>query len=418
MQIQDDASASKKPIVIYLDSQDYSRLADPPPNKVQFYQELDAQLSGLVASGEIEIRYSAAHISELSHTSNSVTHHSARRAQVLNRLSQGKCLRFWTDILDNEITAALDPNKNVSFNRDHNQWFEFDFDGLSGFIHNLKNSLQQSLKEKGVSRKIRRAVGSVNLAHRLTKTADGLALLDKIVDQINSRYPLERELDRPTLAAYIAGTKGEKHFKEYMRGLMADPVSLISRIAPSFDKPLKLPAIIRDQGLILINDMNPSLEGMSKLLANLPHDLAFKAIWDDAATMPNTSARRIRLNAVRQRLSEMPGARRRRSRPVDDDTIDRMSLPTLDVLLGAFSLYLGEAISASKAGRPIRLFEKSDGGDLVHATYIPYVDIFRCDTAWADRFKRLSTRFNTTVVGRIEDLLPTIERLSRQRQSA
>lgn len=400
----------EKPIILYLDSQDFSRLAEPPPGKASFYQDLDTELSRLVASQEIEIRYSAAHISEISHTSLIAAKHSARRAQVLNRLCAGKCFAIWTDILDDEIRHNFDPSYEVKPEREDDQWIDLDLNELRGFLDKMKQSLQDTLKEKGANRKARRAAKKINLVHMLTQTSDGLAQLDSIVDRLNRTFPIEQELDRSALIAYITGAVGEQDFLNYMQGLFVDPVNLITRMAPKFDKPLKLPAIIRDQGLVLINGMNPVLEKLRNYFEALPKAQAFQSIRDDARAMPARTSRLIRRRSLRESIPHALDALHIAPVDLSDDEIDRLNVPTLDVLIGAVSQYLAEVVAASQAGKAFRLFERTDGGDLVHATYVPYVDIYRCDTAWADRLRVLGARYQTDVVGRIEELLPTLHR--------
>jgi hypothetical protein len=404
----------KRPISIYLDSQDYSRMAHPPANKPDFYRDLHIELDRLVSDGDVEIRYSAAMISEIAHTSQRAAKYSAARAETLKSLSRGKCLRFWSDILEDEIKHARDPNYVISYNRENDQWFDVDLSGLGNFVGRLKKNVLEGLKEKGVNRKARRKAGKTDFVRLLTQTGHGQQLLDSIVERINGKYPVEHELDRKTLAGYIAGSVGEERFLKYMRGLFADPVNLISRIVPEHDSQLKLPALVRNQGLTLIDGMNPALERAAKLLSSLPSSEIFDTIRNDSAVFAARTAINIRRKTVRQHLPEIGENVSGKTLDISDNEIDQMSLPTLDTLLDTMARHLDEVMAAAKAQKPIRLFERSDAADLIHATYIPYVDVFRCDTGWTDRLKRCGAKFQTDIVGRIEDLVPTVrQRLAR-----
>jgi hypothetical protein len=403
-----------RPLSVYLDSQDYSHLAKPPAGKAEFYRDLYAELDRLVSDGVIEIRYSAAMISEIAFTSEYAMKYAAERAQILKQLTRGKCLRFWSDILDDEIKHTQNPDHTVSYNRENDQWFDIDLDSIGGFADRLKRSVLDGLKEKVANRKARRKAGKADFVKLLTHTADGQKLLDGIVEKFNDKFPIEHELDKKTLAGYIAGSVGERQFQQYMRKLITDPVNLIARIAPEHDKQLKLPALVRNQGLTLINNVNPSIANASKFLSSFPPGDAFQQIRDDASALPAWIARDTRRKTIRRHLDEMP-ASIAIQHDISDSEIDRMPLPTFDVLLSAMTHHLKEAMAAAKARKPVRLFERSDAADLIHATYLPYVDVFRCDTAWVDRLKGFGVKFQTDVVGRIENLLPTImHRLSQK----
>ncbi len=395
-------------MIVYLDSQDFSRMANPPAGQEGFYQNLEAELHKLVASGAVEIRYSAVHISEITHTSVRAATFSAGRADALKRLCAGRCMRMGNDILEDEIEHYLVPAHLVVSTSEHDHWLDVSFGNLDNFLEMLKASLQENLREKGVNRKARRAVAKVDLARLLTQTDKGVATLDTIVENLNRKFPIEKELDRLTLVAYITGSIGRKKFLEYMRSIMADPVSLIARIAPEFDQSFKLPAIVRNQSQILLEKVNPAMDKIAKFLSNLSKQQIFQPIREEMMALPARIMRDVRRSSARQLLSDFCEQRPGLSRAFADDEIDQMPLPALDVLFGALTKYVSDVIASAEAGKPIRTFKQSDGADLLHATYIPYVSIFRCDTAWTDILRPQGARFGTTIVGRIQELLPAI----------
>jgi hypothetical protein len=394
-------------MIVYLDSQDFSHIANPPLGRMEFYRDLEAELMKLVAAGVIEIRYSAFHISEIAHTTPAAVEYSAGRAGALKRLTNGACLRTWYNIMDDEIRNHFDATFCVTVTREQHQWLDVDFNELGNVIDRLKTSLQEKLREHGANRKQRRAAGKINLAKNLTQTTEGKRALDKIVDSINRRYPLETDLDRAALEGYITGSISKQKFFRYMRGLMADPVNLITRLLPKFDTSLKLPAIVRNQGKMLVETLNPPLEKFEEFFSSTSRNSSFHLDRRELDSFLNSFPRDAKRRAVRQALEdledELPTS-------VSDVEIDKMSLPALEMLVNVGAKCISNAISAAEAGKSIRLFKLSDGADLMHAAYIPYVDIFRCDTAWIDTFQPHGRKFGTQIVGRIEELLPAIRK--------
>lgn len=70
----------------------------------------------------------------------------------------------------------------------------------------------------------------------------------------------------------------------------------------------------------------------------------------------------------------------------------------------------------SSVGETPRKPLKSDFLDAVHATYAPYVDVFRADAFMAQHVHKHSAGFGTKVVSKLIDLLPTIDGLLRGRE--
>ena len=202
----------RSPLIIYLDSQDFSHLAEPPPGKAEFYGQLDMDLQALIQSNQIEVRYSCAHVSEISHLSMSASHHSAKRAIVLNRLCAGRCLRTWWDILIDEIKQSLKSSHKVDAKQENNQWIDLDLSHLRGFDVRLQKEIQERLKQKGLSRAARRAIKKKIKISELLKTAPGQTFLDNVVDNLNQSFPITNAIDRETLAAYVSGTIKETKF--------------------------------------------------------------------------------------------------------------------------------------------------------------------------------------------------------------
>ena len=358
-------------------------------------------------AGRIEIRYSAVHISEITHTSPEAAAYSARRAEILSRLSNGKCMRMNTDIFEDELIHHFDDSHSIQATSENNQWLDTDILKHENFLDNLLTSVRVSMKERGYNRKARRAVKMSDLRSRILHTEEGTAVIKSIIDNINRKFPLDRELDRPTLLGYIAGDTSSKEFRAYMSTLLTDPVSLIARIAREYDTALRIPRMVRDIGLDQLEGMNRISEQLSTYFCARPSNVDVEQARKQIERSLTETKNKVRRKSIRETLLNL-GVKN--SADLTDAQIDEIHAPTIDVLLTARNKFFKNMISAAEFGKPMQMFSISDAADLMHAQYLAYVGVFRCDGAWADILRPIGMRFNTDVVGKVEDLLPTIEK--------
>ncbi len=86
-------------------------------------------------------------------------------------------------------------------------------------------------------------------------------------------------------------------------------------------------------------------------------------------------------------------------------------IPSWDCYLSVLRRYfLDITIYMNRDGRFPKQ-KRSDAGDLVHAYYVPYVDVFRSDRSFTQHLTRSATAFGTCIVSDVERLIPEIENL-------
>lgn len=90
---------------------------------------------------------------------------------------------------------------------------------------------------------------------------------------------------------------------------------------------------------------------------------------------------------------------------------DFWCIPSWDCYLSVLGRYfLGITTYMNRDGRFPKQ-KRSDAGDLVHAYYVPYVDVFRADRSFARHLTRSATAFGTCIVSDVDRLIPEIENL-------
>jgi hypothetical protein len=394
-------------MIVYLDSQDYSHLSAPPRGKEAFFEALSQDLTRLLDRGAIEIRYSAIHVSEMAHTSATAMKFSVPRAEVLKQFCRGKCMRYWQFVAEDEAVANFHPTGIVSTN-DDDRWFETDMNTITDLADQFNKELNDALAQKGANRKMRRKANTFNLGRHLTETEQGRALLENFANNLNERFSLAKPISIDVLRDYALGPAGTKKFREYLRGVMFDPLALMAQLTPEFDSQGRLPKVVRDQGRILVEKLNPGIEKVTGFVGSLSREPMFEPLWRDIRLLPDKMKVEIRRLLIRSMMKDIASKLPQQYFP--DETIDGLRMPIADTLANIMGRFLKQAVSAAEAGKPVRLFHLSDAPDLLHAVHIPYVDIFRCDTAWMDTLVPEGQKHGTDIIGRIENLLPAIEK--------
>lgn len=144
---------------VYLDSSDYSTLSTP-----QLGDRAATICDRLVAwanSGEVEFRYSSAHISEMSPLEPQHAEKAQERVALLVALCGRKTMVSIDEIMRREITAYVQdsgpPNDVYS---DVGDWFPpiDDFISPVSLVETFKKDLEAAAREQGTNRVQRRAI--------------------------------------------------------------------------------------------------------------------------------------------------------------------------------------------------------------------------------------------------------------------
>lgn len=402
---------AERAMIVYLDSQDYSHLAAPPRGKEEFFASLSTALKKLVDRGDIEIRYSAIHISEMAHVTATAMKFSVPRTEILKEFCRGKCMRYWQFVAEEEVLSNFKSAEIIATN-DNDQWFETDMAAIGDLADHFKKELQGTLQQRGANRKMRRRANAFNVGRYLTDTKHGKILIENLVQSLNERFSLAKPISVQVMREYASGSVGTKKFQDHVRGLMFDPVVLMAQLTPEFDTEGKLPRIVRDQGKDFIEKLNPNLEKIAAIVPTFSRGPGSEPLWEKIHSFPSELTLSMRRSLVRNMIAKQES--KAGQSDFDDATLDDLDAPIASTLTGAMGCFVKQALSSAEAKKPMRLLKMSDAPDLLHAAHIPHVDIFRCDTAWTDILMPEGRKYRTEIVGRIEDLIPTIERrLSR-----
>ena len=83
------------------------------------------------------------------------------------------------------------------------------------------------------------------------------------------------------------------------------------------------------------------------------------------------------------------------------------ALPSIDILAQILPMYLEQLITKNRT----KLLP-SDFGDIAHAAYLPYVDIFRADRTMTHLFKDIASEYETKVIRTLKELVSELDQLA------
>jgi hypothetical protein len=388
---------------VYLDSSDYSVMSDTARLTPQLSSIRDQLLSWSV-SGEVEFRYSAAHILEMSPLDAAYNSLAEARAALLVALCGTKAFISFDRVVSSEMSALAEKNEPSDIISDRGDWFP-DMEGVISPLSGVEkvNAFDDVAKAEGRNRAERRA------AHRrafkngkprkATKQIFGNSE-ESTLQEMLALYPM-REQDARVLVRYIAGTASKAEAEEAFVSSLRDPTWMMKWFEKHSDKLTPVIQWLRAPS----EDFRQAVAAIAQQAARL-YELTGNAGYEDS-TFPDFSQRRRQqmqtglLHSISTRLADKVSIQ------VADTDAELMSrhAPGLSVCVktAVDSMWA----SLNKNPRPPK---PSDFGDLVHAIYAPYTDVFRTDKYMAPLVATNAKMYGTTVVGRLVDIVDVIAR--------
>ncbi len=386
-----EALGDPRPITVYLDSSDYSRISDP--RRSAEMSALREKLKELASRPSVSFVFSSAHLSEMAPLESRYADAASARADVLVELCGRNALIALPTLMEEENDRLRrEDNAPVTAINSDGTWFP-DVGMLLTpvqWVDNLKTHLTDQVTAMGLNRKLRRHVRG-KILKRGGVRSGALACVQLDLDELVAHYPMRKQ-DAAVLAQYALGRASAAEANSAFLESLRDPSWMMRWFQDHHDTLGPIGALVRKpagkmfdrlheaQALMKNSPVEPLL--ISRLLDNVLRDIAFRALGDDATIPFDVVAR-----------------------------VDRFC-PGLATMVRVMTSSLRNSFGANP-----RSTKASDFVDAMHAMYAPYVNIFRTDRYMAPIVQAQVERFGTVVLGRLEELPGAIEALLRQRVS-
>ena len=355
------------PLVGYLDSQDYSRLSD---QKTQAPEVLEARarLTELVDSGRVILPYSWAHVAEMSPDRSTAPEAALARLELMERLAGTQTFRHPSKII------ALENSDEFRGDREH--------------------ALGTWLKDPEELRR---------LAY---KGAEDLVAL------------LASSTERHRHAAY-------RHCDEGLRSRVQHPMPAgLSRALPEA-AVLSLLRLALDADIDRIAESYQARFGRPFVICERAAALGLQSgVAEQFEDLRDRIQRFLVAGGKRWQAFTRNSEFQRRLRGIPQDSFGPILVQLLSPGIAVLDMKkLRGVVTATKilshlyqetAGEG-RTPLQSDGGDVLHAFYTPYVDVFSCDSHFAEVMKRVSPGIRTVTGGPLKVAL-ALQALIDQRE--
>lgn len=400
-------------LTVYLDSSDYSVFADPPAASAVACAEIFDRLRRYVDQGQIEVRYSAAHVSEICNTSPIHLPNAQRRAEVLDELCRGKCLRFADSIVEDEFKLRMKrrPWRASVGHAEGNEWFEVPIGNLRSIRDQFQKDITDEFKKRGVPRRQRSKGAMKQLVREFARSEVGSAQLKKAAEDLSTDFPIKASSQiTDALRRFALGEVSDIELHKLFVRAMRDPLDLIAHLAPMIDANARLSLLVRNMG----RDMAQAATApFARVMALSIYSSRLGRTEDAKALLRKTFSdlkSTVKTKIVQKFVDEDANNDLRRwLNSLSPSEILKLDIPCTDVFVAAMTRKLWDIASNLLIAPNSPMWTPQDGVDLMHARNAPYVDIFRCDGGWYAPVSASAKKYGTTVVGKLSHLCTAID---------
>jgi len=396
--VSEEFKTDSKKVLVYLDSSDFSSIADNE-GKDPDIGNIARELEGLSRLSDVYFVFSGIHISEMAPTESQYHNEAYARSRQLVRFCGKNALIPFDELLEREIDCLVNKTKpDFSVIAKDSRWFSWGdqiptpWNGLD-----VKNLVDDELKKKGLDRNTRRQVKKQyfqnNSYMKIFMDETFGALEDHgWKEAMLQRYPITDELFEVILAYFRGQVREVVAFEKFL-DCIGNPLVLARWFESHADALSPLVRLVREPGEKFLSVIGSEIDQLKRIY-NEAKDLGVeKSIptqrnhWDKLANQT--------INRVVSVLLKKKGI----CLEYEISDIER-SCPGLTVFIRtAYSSLHGSV------GENRRKIKSSDMGDFLHATYAPYMTIFRADSSMAQHVERFSVKYGTKVVSKLK-LLP------------
>lgn len=388
-----------RPLVVYLDSSDYSTLSDPRWRS-DAIDAIRAELLELAKSPFVRFAFSGAHLSEMAPLEAKYATAATARADLLVALCGRNAFISFDRLLKSELAYFANPDDTpVQILSENADWFPEIDDAISPIQWaDTAHEIDTASKERGLNREQRRSLKRKLFKSNQPKTPmrEWLAQHDAGADltDILRLYPM-RPQDAKVLGRFVVGqataTEAQRAFLESLR----DPRWMMRWFAAHHDKLTPVTEWLRSPSRSMLVNMREIAAGAKELRRlDAIHGVGIKSEML-TSTAWQASQDALLLGVANQlRIQFHPGT----ALIPAVEQVDR-HCPGLSTTIRSLHSALWDSVGANP--RPP---QESDFIDAVHAMYAPYVSVFRADRYMSPHVQKQVARRGSQVVSRLDTL--------------
>lgn len=391
--------------VIYLDTQDFSRFADclngrGTPEATDVLDKLLPEID----AGRVVCPISMAHLSELLQYQDGGRDLTIRKAEAIERLAGPYAFRDFNDMISAELIDFAVLKRCIRHPHPKHPDFPLDREGqwhpsVERTLDNIKSKMDRDLdvalkEQRGVPRALRRKVKSVMRTGGWEQALANPESMDQMRDFASSYPVTDRFLD--LMPRFLLGkVRAEEVEAELFKG-MRRPTNFVTWYFERYEGSRDLPNWMRSLGANIAQALIEFKDNIASI--DLPSNVPTEFLTEQSEKFALSVSSRLFAEAA-------PGLKRL---GVGQHAIDRLladpgriAAPVIRNLATLAMHTLKRHISNGRNAPKVKL---SDGGDLMHALYLPHCDLWRGDASSAELVRQAFPEYKGRVVGKLRDL--------------
>jgi hypothetical protein len=397
------------PLIVYLDSQDFSRFS-PSSGEYDKYLPIMDELLQLKAEGIAQFVFSDIHIFEAFPVDLTARELGIERIRTIQKFCDGNNLPSSSEIMELELqrVAVKDPRFKRRFSlNEHKDWFpKFNFPepDKKNYARVLKQQAFQHAKNRHDRRRLVSEARSALLKRNLSDETVNL-----VMAEFMHKFPFLQK-DEPVIANYFRGQANWTDMQSAVKRALRDIVSFSEWLASNWDQGEKFIESLREREANFSKSSITFYTQMKALNAELEPTISREKL---DAIMKKTIIQRRPVTQKKMLLKLAKDLLK-----IDlDPTDERFQLTESDTpSLLAFHRFCFEVLATSgvaeKPRNPLKHNSKSDYADAMHVMFVPRVNVFRGDKFSSGILRRVYQRDDFCVVDSIWDLPNVIKTMA------
>lgn len=394
------------PLKIYLDSSDFSVLSDPAHLSRVEIREIRTQLFQWRAENTVKFFYSAVHVVEAAAVEAQHTGKAKERSTLVNDLCGGNVFDIFPEILKRESLALAGKSVNCNFARNDGRWFPFEIsnNAFSEMPRLTLETLRPNIEKMGpekwewvkknpaLQRKLLTAARAVFLSKR-----------EETIRELMSTFSIDYA-DADFLNKFSLGLKSSEELSTYILSRFRDPTFLIQMRPSNYNGFDHLFEWMRSTSKSFHETLSKVSEAFQNMRTHVENGEEAARLIASASSGDGLQYYSVQLyeHLTRGLLTD---AEVKIIEKLNFDDFIRLAPGSY-----TFVFVVMDAVCRSFTKSP-RRHKQSDMVDMFHSFYAPYVDIYRTDGFMAPITEKYVKRFDTTVVGKLTDLIEAVQKI-------
>lgn len=403
-------------MLVYLDSQDYSRLTDPRHASAPALQSAAQKIRRSADSGAHQYPFSNLHVQEAVHHDDRGKELAVGRARFMNEISHKNVFAPLEQLIQIEVASALrelgvevcNARTYGDVVRNDGIWWPWEFMAEEGRFDLKSEALAPASADfmRTADRKQRRAFQR-NL-HALEKRAMQATMKDvaSFVKNLVEAFPESPKLrDQNFIRSFLLGKVDKSEFYNAMMVGALDLETYVGWVIDRMDSGKGTANYLKVCGYELATKLEVLLASF-----NFPARFKGNHELEEAYERARMAHMNSMADGLRRALVGMGAKLLAENGCIQDaekvitllHAYTGSSMPGIDVCRSCCAVWIGLLTAPSESRqKPLR----SDVLDMLHAIYLPYVDVFRADA----RFTNILRQTKTSHFSKVESSLEKLE---------